>query len=218
MKTWQQFNQTIAEHRTDAKEALRPLLVQMLSDLLGYSEALGEIDTHRTLRSGSADRPSSDIILRDTEAETDLFIITPKSLGTPCSPIYLKQLVNSMRALSVKVGLLICDHLYIVYDDGASLFTKLPYDETSAGGAHFMELFAKGHFDADQIKQLIEQENVFAQNTKTLSDELLDLDIKALVAAHYADRFTDREIQAALAKVDFLIRDRAAARSDDTPV
>ncbi len=214
MQTWQLFNQTVAEHRTDTKEALRPLFVQMLTDLLGYSESLGEIDTHRTLHSGSADRPISDIILRDAEAETDLFIISPKSLGTPCSPVYLKQLVNSMRALSVKVGLLICDHLYIVYDDSASLFTKIPYDETSEVGAHFMELFAKGHFNADRVKRLIEQEQAFAQNTKILFDELLDLDIKALVATHYADRFTNREIQAALAKVDFLVRDRAA-RSDE---
>ncbi len=214
MQTWQQFSQTIAEHRTDTKEALRALLVQMPAELLGYSEPLGEIDTHRTLRSGSADRVLSDIIIRDREAETDLFIISPKSLGTPCSPVYLKQLVNSMRALSVKVGLLICDHLYIVYDDSASLFIKIPYDETSEVGASLMALLTKGHFDADRVKRLIEQEQTLAQNTKNLFDELLDLDIKALVAAHYADRFTDREIQAALAKVDFLVRDRAA-RSDE---
>ncbi len=218
METWKSFNHIIAEHQTDTKEALRPLFVQILSDLLGYSESLGEIDPHRTLRIGSADRTISDMIIRDTEAEADLFIIAPKSLSTPCSPIYLKQLVNSMRALSVKVGLLFCDHVYIVYDAEAPLFTKIPYDETSDVGARFMALFAKSHFDADQVKQLIEQENVFVQNTKTLSDELLDLDIKALVAAHYADRFTDREIQAALAKVDLIIRDRTAARSDDTPM
>ncbi len=206
METWQSFNRIIAEHRTDTKEALRPLFVQTLTGLLGYSESRGEIDTHRTL---------SDIIIRDAETATDLFIIAPKSLGSPCSPIYLKQLVNSMRALSVQVGLLICDQIYIVYDDGASLFTKIPYDDTSDAGASLMTLLTKSHFDADQIKCLIEQEQAFAQNTQNLFDELLDLDIKALVAAHYADRFTDREIQAALAKVDLIIRDRAAARIDE---
>ena len=217
---WELFNQIVSQHKMDKEENVQRIFEQLFAELFGYSRLFGEIDAHRVLHIGSTDRVIPDIIIRDSLSNKDLFIVELKQLNLHYDKKYEEQLISYMRLLSLNVGILICDSIYVyVLDNNKPIFSKIDIHSENKSGDYFVELFSKGAFSADKIKDFIFKLQHFDSNVQKVQNELRELDIKEVVKRHFLKEFESAEIDVALKDVDFVIRtvpNMVVISTDDT--
>ncbi len=205
---WDVFNEIVTQHSHDKEEVVQKLFEQMFAELFGYSRLFGDIETHRVLHIGSTDRVIPDIIIRNSVTNKDLFIVELKQLNLPWITKFEEQLLSYMRLLSLNVGVLICDAIYLYYlENDKIISSKISINQDNIKGNSFMELFSKGNFTADKVKNLIMQEQQFDSNIQKIKNELKQLDIKDVVKLYFSSNFEEDEIDTALANIDFVIRE-----------
>ena len=204
---WKIFNHVVSQHKGDKEENVQKIFEQMFAELFGYSRLFGEIDAHRILHIGSTDRVIPDIIIRDSFSNKDLFIVELKQLQLHYDKKFEEQLISYMRLLSLNVGILICDAIYVYLLDGNKQFScKIDVFAENESGAEFVELFSKGNFNADKIKNFVSKLQHFDDNVQKIREEIRQLDIKSIVESYFLNNFDKNEIDSALKDIDFIIR------------
>lgn len=209
---WILFNQIVLQHKKDKEENVQRVFKQMFAELFGYSRLFGEIDAHRTLHIGSTDRVIPDIIIRDSSSNKDLFIVELKQLNLHYDKKFEDQLLSYMRLLSLNVGILICDAIYVyVLNNNNPIVSKIDICSENKIGDEFVEIFSKGNFSADKIKDFILKLQHFDNHVQIIRNELKQLDIKDVVKWHFLISFEEAEIDVALKDIDFIIRNIPSA-------
>lgn len=199
---WSFFCQICKKHRNSKEETIQKAFEEMFAELFGYSRLLGEIESQRVIRVGSTDRVIPDIIIRDSSKNKDLFIVELKQLNLNSNENFKNQLISYMKLLSLNVGILICDAIYICFlDNYKPIWTKIEILEDNKKGEMFLEIFYKNNFTLDRIKDFILKEQKFDNNVQKIIDELKKIDIKDIVKPYFLDNFEKDEIDAALANI-----------------
>lgn len=209
---WNLFNQIVSQHREDKEEKVQKVFEQMFaaSELFSYSQLFGEIDSHRVLHIGSTDRVIPDIIIRDASTNKDLFIVELKQLNMKYDKKFEDQLLSYMRLLSLSVGVLICDAIYVcVLDNNKPALSKIDMCSNNANGSAFIEMFSKGSFSVDKVRGFILQSQKFDENVQKIRDEIKEIDVKEVVKSYFLRSFKETEIDAALNDIDFVLRDKS---------
>ncbi len=204
---WEIFYEIAMKHSHEKEDFVQRLFEQVFAELFGYSRLFGEVETHRVLHIGSTDRAIPDIIIKDSTTQKDLFIVELKQLNLPRNPNYEDQLVSYMKLLSLKVGVLVCDAIYLYYlENNKAISSKISIKKDSNKGDTFMELFSKGNFAADKVRDFVMQEQQFDDHVQEIKKELEQLDIKDVVKLYFSSNFEEDEIDEALKNIDFVIR------------
>lgn len=111
-----------------------------------------------------------------------------------------------MRLLSLNVGVLICDAIYIfVLDNGKSLSSKIEIFPNNQKGEEFIDMFSKGVFSAERIKKYVLSEQKFRENVQKIRDTLTSVDIKYLIKLYFISDYEEIEIDEALKIFDVLL-------------
>lgn len=178
------------------------------ANFLGYSQIGGEIDAQRQMRIGSYERTIPDIIIRDGVNRKDLFVVELKQHNLPFQTKFKEQLFSYMRLLRLAVGVLICEKLYlfVLDNDDNELVLEIPFEEDNFNGNKFVELFSKGNFSQQDVKNFINENYKFDKNVKIITQDIFAVDIKNLVAEHYQQKYSEAEIDAALAQIQIKIQ------------
>lgn len=145
------------------------------AELFGYSKAMGDVDSQRSLHIGSSDRAIPDIILR--KDGKDLFVIELKQYSLRKNSDFEKQLLSYLTHTDIhlSIGVLVCNKLCLCFHNHSSNQTQwleIPFEKDNALGAKFVELFSKENFSEENIKEFIAQKIRSAQNIKNLREEI----------------------------------------------
>ena len=208
---WNLFNRIVLKHREDKEEKVQRVFEQIFaaSELFGYSQLFGEIDSHRVLHIGSIDRVIPDIIIRDASADKDLFIVELKQLNMKYEVKYQEQLLSYMRLLSLNVGVLICDAIYVcVLDNNKPVISKIDMCSDDVNGSAFIDMFTKGSFSTEKINRFVLQVQIFEENVRKIKEEIKQIDLRDAVKLYFLNTFEEAEIDTALKDIDFVVRDK----------
>lgn len=215
---WDLFNQIVSQHREDKEEKIQRVFEQMFaaSELFGYSQLFGEIDSHRVLHIGSTDRVIPDIIIRDASSNKDLFIVELKQLNVKYDVKFEDQLLSYMRLLSLTVGILICDAIYVcILDNNKPVLSKIDMCSDNSNGSAFIDMFSKKSFSIDKIKHFVSQSQKLNENVQKIRNEINQIDVKEVVKLYFLNNFEEAEIDTALKDIDFVIKYFKAEEIDD---
>ena len=169
-------------------------------DLFGYSRRRGEIDVWRKIRIGSSERTIPDIVIRNADRQTDLFVVEMKQYNRRFCEDYKKQLFSYMQLLDLNIGVLICDKIFLYYrkNNTTEYCMEIPFEEDNQYGAKFIELFSRNHFDNKQVEDFICTETTKLQRIQEIRHDFQQLNIKELIVEHYTGKYTAEEVREAL--------------------
>ena len=170
------------------------------TNFFGYSKFSGEIDSQHHLHIGVSGQPRPDIIIKDIINNRNLFVIELKQHNLPYDTKYKEQLFSYMLLLELKVGILICDKIHIFYREkyGVEYSLVIPFTNNNSNGIRFIELFSKGNFNQEDIKNFIVSIEKTKENINQIKADLQQLDINELLIEHYSQKYSLEEVNEAL--------------------
>lgn len=206
---WNSLVKDVQNAKTAREDAVQSLWEDIFSDTyyFGYSRRKGEVDAHRSIQIGSGMRTIPDIIIRDAENRTDLFVVELKQHCARFDESYKQQLFSYMRLLGLSVGILICDRLHLYYCINSSKAIDLSIDFTQDNelGVQFLQLFSKGNFNPDTVRQFIESHKEREQHIDAIVQSITPDYIRVVLKKELMEQYTTEEIETVLGKLDISV-------------
>ena len=207
---WNSLVKDVQNAKTAREDAVQSLWEDIFSDTyyFGYSRRKGEVDAHRSIQIGSGMRTIPDIIIKDAENRTDLFVVELKQHCARFDESYKQQLFSYMRLLGLSVGILICDrlHLYYCINPSKAIDLSIDFTQDNELGIQFLQLFSKGNFNPDTVRQFIESHKEREQHIDAIVQSITPDYIRAVLKKELMEQYTTEEIETALGKLDISVR------------
>lgn len=203
---WNKIVEGVRKIEMSPEEKVQKLWEDFFSDsnLFGYSKAFEEVLGQYPVRAGTRTiRP--DIVIIDFSKNKELFLVELKQYGLSFNDHYREQLFSYMLLKSIKIGLLICDKIYLYYNifdqHNCEGQLQIQFDYDNATGGKFVELFNKKNFDEEKIKQFIEETNqsdeyireIQASLQNSSQEQLIDI-----IKNYFIEKYPKKEIDSAL--------------------
>ena len=187
----------------------------LFAEIFGYSKLLKEVDAHRTMQIGATSRVIPDIIIRSTQENRDLFVVELKQHTILAG---YEQLFSYLKLLKVDIGILICNKLYIYdydtgKDDDNQSVLEIEFTKDNPDGIKFVELFSKGSFDKENIKQFIRERKVTKNNIQLIQDKIDQTLIYNLLKEHFTTHFSVEEFNEAVKDMKILIEKKKSVQN-----
>lgn len=218
-KTWERFCEEHKKHFLKDEGTVQNITEKIFAQYFGYNWLDEEIDTHRSVQIGSTERVIPDIILRNVTEDKDLCIVELKRFSAPYQDKYEKQLLSYMHILSVKVGVLICNAIYVyVLENEVSKRIKLDIKIRNKQGEKFVELFHRNNFNFQAVKKFVGEGNAMEDGVAKLKAELQSLNVMDLVKAHFAERYPQSVVNVVLDNFEVYVDVKKATPTTEEPV
>lgn len=213
---WNRLCDITKKNYNEKEDKIQKVFEHVFAVLFGYDPLEEEIDSHRILHIGSTDRVIPDIIMRDSSGNKDLFIVELKQLNLRYDKKYEEQLLSYMKLLSLNIGILVCDAIYVyVLESGKALFSKIEILAENKKGEEFIDIFSKGNFSIERIKEFVLAERTFDENVKKVKNALKELDINDLIKLYFINDYEENEIDEALKGFDVVLKEKNTSSPDN---
>lgn len=198
---WNEIVSKFYEKTSALEREVQELWENFFSDaeFFGYSKLRGEIDSQRNIQIGSGMRTVPDILIKDCSTGKDLFVVELKQHNLPFDEKFKVQLFSYMRQCLLKVGILICNKIYIFYgNDDNAIHTEIPFEHGNPQGSKFIDLFRKGNFDENAVKAFIEQQQTLQSDIQAIRADVQRVSIKDIIKQYYKPQYSEEAIELAL--------------------
>ena len=181
---------------------------KIFAEIFGYSSLAGEIEPQRTIRIGSTERITADIIIKD--ATTDLFVVELKRHNAPLTQGVEMQLLSYLKQLRNSTGVLICDKIYIyAYDynknDNEQDRAEIDFRQGNPDGIEFVEMFSKSMFDEQNVKEFVYQKIESIKSVELIKSELTSELTVGLLRTYFAEKYGEAAFEQAISGLDVII-------------
>lgn len=180
-------------------------------EIFGYSKLLKEVDSQRSIQIGSTVRTIPDIIIHNKE-QGDLFVVELKrhtlTTGT-------EQLFSYLKLLKVDLGVLICNKIYlydydITKDDDKQAFVEIAFTKDNPDGIKFVELFSKGSFNRQNVKDFIQKRKKEKDNIHAIQQKVTAEFVRQILQEQLAVTYSQTEIEQALKEIVITVGKKVA--------
>lgn len=207
IEKWNFLIECYNKNQTAHEKIIQQDWENLFAEIFGYSKLLKEVDAHRTMQIGATSRVIPDIIIRSTQENRDLFVVELKQHTILTG---YEQLFSYLKLLKVDIGILICSKLYIYdydtgKDDDNQSVLEIEFTKDNPDGIKFVELFSKGSFDKENIKQFIRERKVTKNNIQLIQDKIDQTLIYNLLKEHFTTHFSVEEFNEAVKDMKILI-------------
>lgn len=213
---WNYIVEKYEEDYNALESVLQTSWEQYFSELFDYSRLFGEVDAHRSKQIGSSQRAVPDIIIK-VNGE-DLFIVELKQYNAKFSEEMEDQLKSYMDLLHIKVGILVCQKIYVyIYDFSQSKFkrTEISFRKDDVNGIKFINLFKKANFSIESIEQFIDSEKKFKNNVNEIKTKITERTVRELLESFFIESYLKEEVECALS--DILIEVKSKQQTPQQP-
>lgn len=154
--------------------------------VLDWKEYLGDFDIRPSFQIGAANKITPDFVIKSADKQK-LFVIEIKQPNIPLNSRFQQQLFSYMRQLKLEYGILIGQGIQIFYDgylakqEDPVLLDTIKFERDSEKGEKFVELFCKGNFNSDSLKEYTLQSLKKInrkEDFKTLTNKISTADFK----------------------------------------
>lgn len=218
---WNVLVKEFNAYKSAKEDVVQRLWENIFSEVFGYSRLKGEIVSHRSMQIGSTNRVVPDIIITDKDLCKDIFLIELKQPLYVFEQKYKWQLFSYMKLFDVNVGVVICNEIRLfVFDASESeISMRIPFEYDNENGCKFVELFTRGNFDEENIRQFIEEDiakrsQIDEKNIliDKIVKDILSCPFEEMVKKYYSSVYANEDIESALKMLMFTVR--PIARND----
>ncbi len=205
MSKWNKIVDYFNKYKNYPEQTIQKLWEQMFSEIFGYSNLDGEIDSQRNVVIGSKERAIPDIIIR--LENKDLFVVELKQANLNCGN---EQLFSYLKILKTDIGILICDKIYLYYydytkNDKDQIKLEVLFEYDNPDGEKFVELIEKQNFNKEAIKTYIEEKEKSKENILCIKNEINEELIHSLLKKHFSNTYTEEEYKQAIKDININI-------------
>lgn len=199
------WNKIVAEYnknRNSKEDIVQRTWEMLFSFVFNYSVL--EIDSQRPVKMGCSTK-FADIVIKN--GHDDLFVVELKRHTLHDGQ---EQLFSYLKQLKMNLGVLVCDKLYI-YDynlvarEDSFSELEIPFVLDNPDGIRFVELFSKGNFDEQKIKEFIRARSI----KNSIKKELIPSLIADLLETHFSKKYPPADAKKTLSEFSFSITQTA---------
>lgn len=200
--SWNKIVSQYNKIRNNKEDVVQASWELIFSTLFNYSDS--EIDSQRPVQMGSTPKYPDIIIKNQNE---DLYVVELKQLTLHKGQ---EQLISYLNQLKVNIGVLVCNNLYI-YDfdytakENAYSVLEIPFVPDNPNGSRFVELFSKGNFDKQKIKDFIRESNAAKNAISEIKSELTSSLVSKLVEKYLLEKYPSVDVRTILTDYVFSI-------------
>ena len=210
MEKWGILVDCYNENKTVPEKKIQEDWENLFVEIFGYSKLLKEVDSQRSIQIGSTQRTVLDIIIR--QENRNLFVVELKqhtlTTGT-------EQLFSYLKLLKVDLGVLICNKIYlydydITKDDDKQAFVEIAFTKDNPDGIKFVELFSKGSFNRQNVKDFIQKRKKEKDNIHTIQQKVTAEFVRQILQEQLAVTYSQTEIEQALKEIVITVGKKVA--------
>jgi len=204
MTITEKWNRIVEQYNKNinvAEEAVQSVWEQIFVEMFGYSSLAGEIESQRSIRIGSTERVTADIIIKN--GQSDLFVVELKRHNQPLNIGIEQQLISYLKQLRNSTGILICNKIYVfAYDyskgDDEQGKAEIEFKQDNLDGVKFVEMFSKDKFDEQAVREFVHQKIESVKNIRRIRNEFTSELVISLLKCHFADKYCAAEFEQAI--------------------
>lgn len=171
MEIWNAIVRIYEETKNSPENVIQDKWENICKEFLHYSSLNNEIDTKRSIHYGSKDKVIPDIILRNNKR--DSVVIELKQYSLIKNDLFAQQLFSYLKQLKVKVGVLICNKIYLfLYDytlaDNQQQYIEIDLTKDNITGEEFVKHLDNYNFSIDTITNFIVEQNKVLKEVEEL--------------------------------------------------
>jgi len=174
---------------------------KIFAEFFGYSSLAGEIDSKRSIRIGSIERMSADVIIKSKGA--DLFVVELKRYSQSFNTGIESQLFSYLKQLRNSIGILICNKIYVyAYDynkgDDEQDRVEIKFKQDNPDGIKFIELFSKAAFNEQVTRAFVHQKIESAKSVERIKEQLTSDLAMELLRKYFSSTYNATEFEQAV--------------------
>lgn len=211
MEKWGILVDCYNENKTVPEKKIQEDWENLFVEIFGYSKLSKEVDAQRNIQIGATVRTIPDIIIHDKE-QGDLFVVELKqhTLNTGT-----KQLFSYLKLLNLDLGVLICDKIYLydydtTHSDDEQAFVEITFTKDNPGGIKFVELFSKGSFNRQNVKDFIQKRKKEKDNIHAIQQKVTAEFVRQILQEQLAVTYSQTEIEQALKEIVITVGKKVA--------
>jgi len=208
MEKWNRIVEQYNKNTNVAEDIVQVVWEKIFAEIFGYSSLAGEIEPQRTIRIGSTERMTADIIIKD--GATDLFVVELKKHNLPLTSGIEMQLLSYLKQLRNSTGILVCDKIYVyAYDysksDSEQDKVEIDFKQDNPDGVEFVEMFSKAMFDEQAVKEFVYQKIDAIKSVEMIRNELTPELAISLLKNYFTDKYGAVAFEQAMEGLDITI-------------
>ncbi len=212
LEKWNFLIEYYNKNQTAPEKIIQQDWENLFAEIFGYSKLLKEVDAHRTMQIGATSRVIPDIIIRSTQENRDLFVVELKQHTILTG---YEQLFSYLKLLKVDIGILICNKLYIYdydtdKDDDNQSFLEIEFTKDNPDGIKFVELFSKGSFNRQNVKDFIQKRKKEKDNIHAIQQKVTAEFVRQILQEQLAVTYSQTEIEQALKEIVITVGKKVA--------
>ena len=212
IEKWNFLIEYYNKNQTAPEKIIQQDWENLFAEIFGYSKLLKEVDAHRTMQIGATSRVIPDIIIRSTQENRDLFVVELKQHTILTG---YEQLFSYLKLLKVDIGILICNKLYIYdydtdKDDDNQSFLEIEFTKDNPDGIKFVELFSKGSFNRQNVKDFIQKRKKEKDNIHAIQQKVTAEFVRQILQEQLAVTYSQTEIEQALKEIVITVGKKVA--------
>lgn len=210
MEKWNFLIEYYNRNQTAPEKIIQQDWENLFAEIFGYSKLLKEVDAHRTMQIGATSRVIPDIIIRSTQENRDLFVVELKQHTILTG---YEQLFSYLKLLKVDIGILICNKLYIYdydtdKDDDNQSFLEIEFTKDNPDGIKFVELFSKGSFNRQNVKDFIQKRKKEKDNIHAIQQKVTAEFVRQILQEQLAVTYSQTEIEQAFKEINVTVEQK----------
>lgn len=212
LEKWNFLIEYYNKNQTAPEKIIQQDWENLFAEIFGYSKLLKEVDAHRTMQIGATSRVIPDIIIRSNQENRDLFVVELKQHTILTG---YEQLFSYLKLLKVDIGILICNKLYIYdydtdKDDDNQSFLEIEFTKDNPDGIKFVELFSKGSFNRQNVKDFIQKRKKEKDNIHAIQQKVTAEFVRQILQEQLAVTYSQTEIEQALKEIVITVGKKVA--------
>ena len=220
IEKWNRIVEQYNKNINATEDTVQNTWEKIFAEIFGYSSLAGEIESQRTIRIGSTERVTADIIIKDNT--TDLFVVELKRHNVPLTQGIEMQLLSYLKQLRNSTGILICDKIYVyAYDysknDNEQDRVEIDFKQENPDGAEFVEMFSKAMFDEQTVKEFVYQKIEYIKSVELIKSEITPELALHLLKNYFAEKYDAAAFEQAIAGLDLIIAPSMATSKTSMP-
>ncbi|MCL2189694.1 MAG: hypothetical protein FWC16_12025 [Defluviitaleaceae bacterium] len=201
MEKWNRIVDLYSKNFNAMENTIEGIWENIFADYFGFLRLENEIERQRKIPIGTTQRPTADIVIKN--GCTDLYIVELKRHSLSFSTEMESQLLSYLKLLRIKVGILICDKIYLyAYDntktDKEQVKISIAFEKDNPDGVKFIELFNKLNYSEPNVQAFILQRIAAIKNIELIKDEITPSLIEALLRKYFTDKYDDFAFEQAI--------------------
>ena len=189
------------------------------SEILGYKVIDGNIEAQKHVAYATGNPIKIDILLR--KDNKDICIVELKQ-HQPLDKKWQEQLFTYLKQMKVKIGILVCDNIYLysydfAKDDSDQSCVIVDFERNNPDGIKFIDMFTKNNFNEEAISTFITEQGGKKKNVKEIQAQINEILLYDLLKKHFVPKYPVEDFNAAIQNMNIYISAEIPVTIPDVP-